>query len=122
MRKLFYYYITFDDRLWVLFLFPILAELAKRAGRPFTLSLDAPTKDARKSASRNWSFLFLFLKTTVQNEEDTSTTEKRNDGTEENERDATRGFGSTDVGRFQAGGPGKREEEAESREKMGREQ
>lgn len=39
--------------LWVLFLFPILAEPALRAGRPFISSLDATSKDARKSASRS---------------------------------------------------------------------
>lgn len=44
---------TFDGRLWVLFLFPILAEPALRAGRPFISSLDASSKDARKSASRS---------------------------------------------------------------------
>lgn len=56
---------TFDGRLWVLFLFPILAEPALLAGRPFISSLDASSKDARKSASRSWSFLFLSKSTTT---------------------------------------------------------
>lgn len=98
--------ITFDDRLWVLFLFPILAEPVYRAGRPFTLSLDAPTKDARKSASRNWSFLFPSQKinfpTTKAQPRTSGYTEPTTETTALTEwetDDATRrGFGSSSSG------------------------
>lgn len=103
-----------------------------RAGLPsraaFYLEPGCPHQERPEECLEKLSFsLPVPTNKTVPNK-NTSTTENRTkkrstarNHSDSETRNATRGFGSPSNMRwFQTGGPGKREEEAESREKMGR--